>query len=105
PAVPPMADVLKGEMGMPTFRPKGFHSIEVEPGIVSAGIQEKLAGRRPAGGLALQGIGKADVALTLYPKDRTRSFRPKPYGWVAAAAVLLAIVIVGGIQTRRLAQE
>jgi type IV pilus assembly protein PilM len=104
PAVPPMADVLKGEMGMPTFRPKGFHSIDVEPGIVSAGIQENFAGLARAVGLALQGIGKADVALTLYPKDRTRSFRPRPYGWVAAAAVLLGIVIVAWLQHRSFAE-
>jgi type IV pilus assembly protein PilM len=103
PAVPPMADVLKGEMGMPTFRPKGFHSIEVEPGIVSAGIQENFAGLARAVGLALQGIGKADVALTLYPKERTRSFRPKPIGWVAAAAVLLGIVVTAWIQRSNLA--
>jgi hypothetical protein len=102
-ATPPMAEVLKAEMQMPVFRPKGFKSIEIEPGIVSAGIQENFAGLARATGLALQGLGKADVALALYPKDRTRSFRPKPIGWLVASLLLLGMVVTAWLQRRSLA--
>jgi Tfp pilus assembly PilM family ATPase len=105
PATPPMAEVLKAEMKMPVFRPKGFKSIEIEPGIVSAGIQENFAGLARACGLALQGLGKADVALTLYPKDRTRSFRPKPIGWLVASVLVLGMVLTGWLQRRSLAED
>jgi type IV pilus assembly protein PilM len=104
-AVPPMSEVLKSELKLPVFRARGFHSIEIEPGIVSAGIQDHFAGIARSVGLALQGLGKADVALRLYPKEMPRTFRPKPVGWLVAACLLCAMVVVGYLQRRKLVDD
>jgi type IV pilus assembly protein PilM len=104
-AVPPMAEVLKAELQMPVFRAKGFHSVEIDPGIVSAGIQENFAGLARAVGVALQGLDKADVSLRLYPKEIKRTFRPRPIGWMIAAASVAAMVVVGWLQRESLADR
>jgi type IV pilus assembly protein PilM len=103
--VPPLADVLKAELAMPVFKAKGFHSIEIDPGIVSAGIQENFAGLARAAGLALQGLGKADVALRLYPDEMPRTFQPKPWGWLAAASLIVGLVALAGWQRDELAGD
>ncbi len=104
-ATPPMAEVLKAELGISFFRPKGFHNLEIDPEIVSAGIQENFAGLARAAGLALQGLGKADVAIRLYPETIPRSFKPRRAGYLVAAAAVLAMVGISYQQHRVLRQD
>ncbi len=104
-ATPPLGDALKAAFGFPFTKPKGFHQIEVDPDIVSAGIQENFAGLARAAGLALQGLGKADVAIRLYPETIPRSFKPRKFGYLVAAAAVVAMIGIAHQQHRGLRTE
>lgn len=94
--VPPLSQALKRCMDMPVFRPKGFRHLEVDPDVVTAGIQEHFPALAKAAGLALQGVGKAEIEVRLFPDDLERTLGSARRGYfVAAACVLLAILIAG----------
>lgn len=94
--VPPLSGALKRTLDMPVFRPKGFRQLEVDPDVVTAGIQEHFPALAKAVGLALQGVGKAEIEVRLFPDDLERSLDSSKIGYfVAAACVLLAILLAG----------
>jgi hypothetical protein len=94
PCVPAVSAYLKKALDLPVFKPRGFRQIRVEPDVVTAGIQENFGALAKAAGLALQGIGKAEVAIRLYPLNLERSFGRRKKGYVAAAAILLICLVV-----------
>lgn len=94
PCVPPMGDALRKALGLEVTRPSGFKHIQVDPDVVSAGIQEHFAALSKACGLALQGIGKAEVDIRLFPATLARKRTPRLLGYYVAAALLLLFVAV-----------
>jgi hypothetical protein len=83
-------------MDMPVFRPKGFRHLEVDPEVVTAGIQEHFPALAKAAGLALQGVGKAEIEARLFSDELERNLDSSKIGYfVAAACVLLAILMAG----------
>jgi type IV pilus assembly protein PilM len=91
-ACPPVEATLAAATGLSVTRPRGFRSFEVDVDVVGAGLQENFASLARAAGLALQGLGRADTDIRLYPETIPRSFgRPKG-GYAAAAAAAAALV-------------
>ncbi|HYC78117.1 MAG TPA: pilus assembly protein PilM [Planctomycetota bacterium] len=94
-ACPPLADALRAATGVETHRPMGFKSLAVEGEVVAVGLQDNFAGLARAAGLALQGVGKADTAVRLYPDTIPRTFSRRKAGYLPAAACLLVMAVVG----------
>ena len=94
---PPLAQHLKKILEQPVIRPKGFRFIEVDPDVVTAGIQEHFPSLALATGLALQGIGKAEVEVRLYPQDMQRALYGGRVGYVAAAILVIALLTWVGL--------
>jgi type IV pilus assembly protein PilM len=98
PCVPPMAEALQDALGAKVLQPRGFRHIEVDPDVVTAGIQEHFASLARAAGLALQGIGKAEVDIRLFDPERVRRVAARRTGYIVAAALVLLLL---GIVTWR----
>jgi type IV pilus assembly protein PilM len=93
-AAPQIRDALKRTCGLSVFTPKGFRHLEVDTDVVSAGIQENFPALAKAVGLALQGVGRADVDIKIFPTELTRDLRRGYIGlWIAAASIILALVV------------
>lgn len=94
--VPSLSRALKRSLDLPVFRPKGFRELEVDPEVVTAGIQEHFPALAKSVGLALQGVGKAETEVQLFPDDLERDLSGRRVGYlVAAACVLVALIIAG----------
>jgi type IV pilus assembly protein PilM len=100
PCVPPVAEALKRSMGMTVYRPKGFRHLTVDPEVVTAGIQEHFPSLAKAVGLALQGVGKAEVDVRLYPPGLERNIDSRKAGYVLAALCVLAVLFIAGWHRR-----
>ena len=105
PSAPPIRSLLKERLDLPVFVPKGFRHIEVHPDVVSAGIQENFGALSKAVGLALQGIGRAEVDVKLFPAELTRTLGTSKWPYAIAAACLLGGVAWAGYQHRSLRDD
>ncbi|MAG55749.1 MAG: hypothetical protein CMJ83_05620 [Planctomycetes bacterium] len=103
--VPPLNAALKRAMDMPVFRPKGFRSIAVDPDAVTVGIQEHFAPLAKAAGLALQGVGKAEVEVRLFPDGLERNLDSRKTGYVVAAVCVFITLLVAGFRRGLAADE
>jgi type IV pilus assembly protein PilM len=100
PCVMDCEEALAAALGIPVHRPRGFRSIEVEPDVVSAGIQEHFPALAKAAGLALQGVGRAQCQVRLFPPELERVLGGGRAGYVAAAAILLATILLAVLRLR-----
>lgn len=105
PTVPPLQALLKRELGLPVFVPRGFRRLTVDPDVVTAGIQEQFPGLAKAVGLGLQGVGRAEVEAKLFPAGIERDLGRRRAGWVAAAILLLLLFLVGAWKAGGSAEE
>lgn len=93
PTVPDLAATLAAEFGTPVDEPIGFRSIDVNPDVVSAGIQEWHGGLARAVGAALPSLGRAAVAPRLSPDGIPRPESRVPLGFVLAGLFLVVGVL------------
>ena len=107
--VPPLAKALESALRLPVTEPRGFREIQVHADVVSAGIQEHFAEMVCAVGLALQGLGRADVDVRLHRPDLERPVAKAGFGFLAAAVLLVLLfswITYDRVQRRvRLGQE
>lgn len=104
-ACPPLAKALADATGLPVSEPRGFKTFEFASDVVAAGLQENFAGLARAAGLALQGLGKADTAVRLYPETIPRTFSRGKAGYLAAATFVLGAVVAGWLRDERLTDD
>lgn len=102
---PELAGALKRSLGLTVFRPKGFRHVEVDPGVVTAGIQEHFSSLARATGLALQGVGRAEVDVRLFPEGLERPIGHRRGAWVAAALLLVLLVAGAAFERGRAASK
>lgn len=95
---PSMEAALKDAFGLPVLIPRGFRHIDVDPEVVTAGIQSNFGALAKATGLALQGIGKAECEVRVFPPEVPRKLGVRKTGYYAALVALLALI---GIATWR----
>ena len=103
--VPPLNRALKRTMDMPVFRPKGFRHLEVDPEVVTAGVQEHFPALAKAAGLALQGVAKAEIEVRLFPDSVGRNLDSRKRGYVFAAVCLLFTILIAGWNRGSAAEE
>lgn len=104
-AVPPVRDALKRSSDLPVFVPKGFRHLEVDPAVVSAGIQDHFPSLAKAVGLALQGLSRAEVDIKLFPPQIARDLKPGRGALALGAAAILAAFLFAGYRADRVAAD
>ncbi len=103
PCVPSCEAALGAALRLPVVVPRGFRYIEVDPEVVSAGIQDNFPALAKAAGLALQGLGRADCQVRLFPPTLERRIGGGRAGYVAAAGLLGLVVLVAALREKALA--
>lgn len=99
--VPPMAGALGEETGLKIYGAKSFRHLKIAEEIITPELGRSVAPLAHAVGLALQGLGEAEVAVRLYPHDLERVISGRRIFWVLSALVLLLFVGIAAFQSRR----
>ncbi len=93
PTVPPLAAALTETLKIPVEEPVGFKSIDVNPDVVTAGLQDFHGGLARAVGAALPALNKAAMSPRLAPQSIPRPETRTPVGWLLAGLIMVAGVV------------
>ncbi|MEZ6196076.1 MAG: pilus assembly protein PilM [Planctomycetota bacterium] len=90
--VPPIGRHLEAATGLKVYQAKGFRQIALDPGIATPEIEENVGSFAHATGLALQGLGAAEVAVRMHRGELERDIGTRRGIWVAAVFALFVLV-------------
>jgi type IV pilus assembly protein PilM len=97
PTAPDLEEALGERVGAEIVVPRGFRRLQVHPDVVNAGLQEHFPALVRAAGLALQGIGEAEVDVRLFSPELIRPVGRKQSRYVYAAVALLVLLFAAGL--------
>lgn len=97
PTAPDLQAPLADRLGVEIHVPRGFRRLQVHPDVVNAGLQEHFPALVRAAGLALQGIGEAEVDVRLFSPELIRPVGRKQARYVYAAVALIALLVTAGL--------